>query len=128
MTNEQRHTARAQLVDRRRTLAREIRDALVASGEQHFIDLAGQVPDAGETSFAHLLADVEAALADRHVQALRDVDAALARLDADEYGQCEDCGTPIPDARLNAWPEARRCVPCQTRLEQGHGMMAAPRL
>jgi DnaK suppressor protein len=128
MTNARQVTARAQLVDRRRTLAREIRDALIASGEQHFIDLAGEVPDAGETSFAHLLADVEAALTDRHVQALRDIDAALARLDAGEYGRCEDCGTPIPDARLSAWPEARRCVPCQTRLEHGHGQMAAPRL
>lgn len=128
MTNELHHTAHAQLLERRRTLAREIRDALIESGEQHFIDLAGQVPDAGETSFAHLLIDVDAALADRHVQALRDVDAALARLDAGKYGQCEECGTAIPDARLNARPEARRCVPCQTRLEDHDGHGAAPSL
>jgi DnaK suppressor protein len=128
MTHEPHHTAHAQLVQRRRTLAREIREALVASGEQHFIDLAGQVPDAGETSFAHLLTDVDAALADRHVQALHDVDAALARIAAGEYGHCEDCGTRIPDARLNASPEARRCVPCQTRLEHDDGRGASPRL
>jgi RNA polymerase-binding protein DksA len=128
MTNPQQHTARARLVERRRTLASEIHDELVASGEQHFIDLAGQVADAGETSFAHLLADMDAALADRHVHSLRDIDAAIARIDADAYGHCEACGTRIPEARLNAWPEARRCVPCQTREEHDAGFTAAPRL
>jgi DnaK suppressor protein len=128
MTNLQHGTPREQLIEKRRTLAREIRDELVASGEQHYIDLAGQVPDAGETSFAHLLTDMDAALADRHVRALRDVDAALARIDAGEYGHCEDCGTDIPEGRLNAWPEATRCVPCQTRVEHGHGHAPAARL
>lgn len=128
MTHPQHGTPRQLLVQKRRALAREIRNELIASGEQHFIDLAGQVPDAGETSFAHLLTDMDAALADRHVEALRDVDAALDRIDAGEYGRCEDCGTAIPEARLTARPEARRCVPCQTLVEQGRGQPAAPRL
>lgn len=126
-TNET-EARRAQLIARRRTLAGEIRDALVASGEQHYIDLAGQVADAGEASFAHLLSDIDAANADRHMQALRDVDAALVRLDTGEYGRCEDCGTDIPAARLGASPDARRCVPCQTRLERGHDGAHTPTL
>ena len=119
---------RAQLMVRRGALAAEIRAALVAGGEQHYSDLAGQVADAGEASFAHLLADLDAAVADRHVRDLRDVDAALARLETGEYGRCEDCGTEVPAGRLDAWPEVRRCVPCQTRLERGHDGAHKPTL
>lgn len=42
---------------------------------------------------------------------------ALARLDAGTYGRCVDCGTTLPDERLEARPEAARCVNCQQELE-----------
>jgi DnaK suppressor protein len=32
---------------------------------------------------------------------------------------CLDCGKPIPAKRLKANPAAIRCVPCQTKYEQG---------
>jgi len=128
MDRNEMETARMRLIEKRRDLAGAIRAALIADGEQHYIDLAGQVPDSGETSFAHLLTDLDAAIADRHVQALRSVDAALDRLDAGEYGRCTDCGTDIPPGRLMAWPEALRCVPCQSRYEHGHAGASTPSL
>jgi DnaK suppressor protein len=42
---------------------------------------------------------------------------ALARIDAGTYGHCVDCGTELPDERLEARPEASRCVSCQQRIE-----------
>jgi DnaK suppressor protein len=45
------------------------------------------------------------------------VRAALARVDAGTYGQCVDCGQDLPDERLDARPEAERCVDCQQRAE-----------
>jgi RNA polymerase-binding transcription factor DksA len=48
---------------------------------------------------------------------LADVEAALDRLAADAYTRCEDCGDEIEPARLVALPSARRCVPCQARVE-----------
>ena len=45
-------------------------------------------------------------------QHLTEVVAALARLDAGEYGVCESCGEPIPEARLEARPTARTCITC----------------
>ena len=42
---------------------------------------------------------------------------ALARLDAGSYGKCIDCGRELPDERLEARPEAERCVDCQQRAE-----------
>lgn len=31
--------------------------------------------------------------------------------------ECEDCGEPIPEARRRAMPGCRRCIECQTTLE-----------
>src|SRR3954451_2735116 len=40
---------------------------------------------------------------------------AIARVDEGTYGQCVDCGNVLPDERLEARPEADRCVTCQQR-------------
>ncbi|MDQ2808267.1 MAG: TraR/DksA C4-type zinc finger protein [Chloroflexota bacterium] len=52
-------------------------------------------------------------------QLLAQVDHALARLDAGTYGICENCGKPIPAARLDARPFATLDVDCQEKLESG---------
>jgi DnaK suppressor protein len=43
---------------------------------------------------------------------------ALAKFDDDSYGLCEECGNPIGFSRLQARPEARLCIGCQTRAEK----------
>ena len=44
---------------------------------------------------------------------------ALARVEHGTYGTCVDCGKPIPEGRLEARPEAARCVACQARYDRG---------
>lgn len=61
----------------------------------------------------------EAVLASARGQ-LETVLAALARIDAGRYGQCVDCGQQIPEARLDARPEAARCVNCQAKYAKRH--------
>ncbi|MRW94222.1 TraR/DksA family transcriptional regulator [Duganella sp. FT80W] len=46
------------------------------------------------------------------------VQHALAKFAEQAYGLCESCGEAIGYSRLNARPEARFCINCQTRLEQ----------
>ena len=41
----------------------------------------------------------------------------IRKIDAGSYGWCDDCGSPIPEERLAAVPEAVRCVPCQKNSE-----------
>jgi DnaK suppressor protein len=43
---------------------------------------------------------------------------ALARIDAGTYGRCVDCGRDLPDERLDARPEAARCVDCQQKHDR----------
>ena len=60
----------------------------------------------------------QAVLAAAKVQ-LRAVQDALQRIEHGTYGTCADCGSPIPDGRLDARPEAARCVNCQARRDRG---------
>jgi DnaK suppressor protein len=46
--------------------------------------------------------------------------AALVRIEDDSYGQCVDCGHQIPEGRLEARPEAARCVDCQAKYAKRH--------
>jgi RNA polymerase-binding transcription factor len=46
--------------------------------------------------------------------------AALGRIDENTYGQCTDCGHEIPEGRLDARPEAARCVACQSKWAKRH--------
>jgi DnaK suppressor protein len=44
-----------------------------------------------------------------------EVEAALARIEENSYGKCVDCGRDIPEGRLDARPDAARCVDCQAK-------------
>lgn len=105
---------------RYRELREQIREELLQSDEQHFIDLAGQVHDLEEESVADLLVDLDLEIIDRHIEELRDIDAALMRMAYGSYGICEDCDETISPKRLEARPTARRCTPCQARYEREH--------
>jgi len=46
---------------------------------------------------------------------LGSVDQALVKLDQGTYGFCDNCGQPIPPARLDARPASVLCVDCKNR-------------
>ena len=56
--------------------------------------------------------------AEHTARQLHIVRRALAKFDDHSYGLCELCGELIGYSRLNARPEARLCITCQTRQEQ----------
>jgi DnaK suppressor protein len=51
-------------------------------------------------------------------QWLSEITDALKRIEAGTYGVCEACKEEIPAKRLEAFPSARYCVACRTRLER----------
>lgn len=111
---------RERLERRLEELTEETRQILLASDEERYIRLAGEVHDLEEQSVADLLVDVQLADIDRHIEEIRDIEAALLRLAAQSYGVCVECGQPIGYARLDAYPTAKRCLVCQRRHEQTH--------
>ncbi|MCG6113261.1 MAG: TraR/DksA family transcriptional regulator [Paracoccus sp.] len=48
----------------------------------------------------------------RHAR-MRAVMAALGRIEAGDFGFCDECGDPIPFKRLSLDPTVLRCIGCQ---------------
>jgi DnaK suppressor protein len=107
---------------RRERLRDVLRAELIATRREDYLDLAGQVLDAGDQSVAELLFGVTLSTRALEVEELRDTEAALKRMEIGTYGNCVDCGEDIALERLGAYPTAKRCVACQDRYErERHG-------
>jgi DnaK suppressor protein len=105
--------ARKRLEEMRTDLDRTVS---VLMGEHHLARGGDAEPgDAGSnlTEADRNAASVQTAMAQR-----TEVVAALARIDAGGYGQCVDCGGPVPEPRLEARPATARCVPCQSKRDR----------
>jgi RNA polymerase-binding transcription factor DksA len=46
------------------------------------------------------------------------IEMALERIEEGSFGQCDECGSKIPKARLNALPYAALCVKCAGQMER----------
>ncbi len=79
--------------------------------ESHSMDQADSATD----EFDH---DRAFSLLSSEQNALYEVEAALQRILEGSYGKCEECGEPIPAARLRAIPWARYTKAVEERLEQ----------
>jgi DnaK suppressor protein len=97
-------------------------DEMLADLDRSIAVLQGEHPEA-----EHHTADAGASLSDTDridaaLEAMRrqraEVLAALTRARAGTYGKCVDCGLPVPEGRLEARPEAARCVACQTKHDR----------
>lgn len=108
------------LDERYNELREEIREELLRSDDEHFIDLAGQVHDLHDESLADLLVDLELEIIDMHLAEVREVEDALTRIRTGAFGDCMDCGGEIESERLQAHPTARRCWDCQSNFERNH--------
>jgi DnaK suppressor protein len=118
-----------QIIDTRdRQLRDEISDALLESGDQRYIALAGQVHDLGDEAVANELIEVENALIERHVRELRGIEVARERLAGGKINECIECGEEIGFKRLLASPVAVRCIECQDRFDRIHAHEPNPRM
>lgn len=128
LTDNQVHGFKKQLDDRYLELCEEVRQELINTDDQTYIELAGQVHDLGEASVADLLVDLQLAEIDKHIKEIREIDAALMRIAAGQYGVCVDCGTGIAPERLSAYPTANRCLSCAANFERNHPRESGPTL
>ena len=92
------HTHREQLIE-----------PAAATGNTFIAGAEGATADADD--------ERELALLRRSQLELDDVNAALQRLESGRFGECERCGEAIAPARLQALPQARLCLACQSAAE-----------
>jgi DnaK suppressor protein len=102
------------LENRLRDLPRDIRGAQSVRSDA---TLSGVIDrkDQAESEQTSALADAEE---QRDWGELARIERALSRLDHGGYGDCLECGTPIPIKRLLAQPAAELCVACQQAHER----------
>ena len=119
---EVRLESRLEEVTRRRAGLRREADGML-SGELAHLD--NHPADEGtETHERELDATTEAFLEEEE----RRIEEARRALENGTYGTCADCGAEIPPERLDAVPEAVRCLTCQRALEGMRRQAGPPRM
>ena len=128
LSRQQRKSVKGRLEARFNELREIVREELLRSDNEHFLDLAGRVHDPEEQSVANLLVDIDLAIIDQHVREIGEVERALMRLSAGTYGRCVECGHEIESARLKAYPSISRCMICQSRRERDYAQPTRAKL
>lgn len=77
-------------------------------------DEAANFPDPNDRASQESDFTLELRARDRERKLIKKIDEALARLEANEYGECESCGVEIGIRRLEARPTATLCIDCKT--------------
>jgi DnaK suppressor protein len=116
----------ALLQAQRQQLLGDVRAKIAASGEG--LGFANQSKITDDDALADAAAEMDVAMVIRESRELQEIEAALARIAEGSYGVCTDCGEEIGRARLQAYPAAERCLPCQEKSEHLRGQVHTPRL
>ena len=120
----------------RKTLPKTVKKQLRAALESERDELLGQVSgleaeadisrwrdggfddDPADSGSANLERDRVQSLSGHARRMLTEVEAALERLDDDDYGLCQNCGSAIERERLEALPYATLCMDCKRGEER----------
>ncbi|MGK2945906.1 MAG: RNA polymerase-binding protein DksA, partial [Desulfuromonadales bacterium] len=60
----------------------------------------------------------ELRIRDRERKLISKIREAIDRIEAGDFGECEDCGDQIGEARLKARPVTTLCIECKTEQER----------
>jgi DnaK suppressor protein len=118
MTPQQANPYRQQLLAMRSSLLEQM--SAQRGGELDRAQAAADHFERRQDSSAQVATEreLEFAIGEREIGELAMIDAALTRIEVGTYGECTDCGIDIPAPRLQASPEAPRCIHCQEKAEQ----------
>ena len=108
------------LIEQRDQLAGNAKRAL--NGDIHLDP--DDFPDEMDSASSEINLSFTGRLREREKHLLGKIDQALAKIEANEYGLCENCGEEVGLKRLEARPVAELCIDCkseQERLERRMG-------
>jgi RNA polymerase-binding transcription factor len=92
-----------------RSLEDETGELVSGSADQHLADTATETVER----------EIGNTLEEHDERLLGAIDAALQRIEDGTYGNCVNCGAPIPEERLEAMPWATLCIDCKRKEERG---------
>jgi DnaK suppressor protein len=114
MRAAQRKKLQDELISRRRVLVNALKNGQAEKrrgDDDGPLDLADTAMELRNQEFNYSVSEKERA-------ELAGIDEALVRIDEGVYGECEECGETITDARLKALPSAPLCIECQEKKEE----------
>jgi DnaK suppressor protein len=115
MTHSRHAELKTMLEMRRRAIEAQVQQKIRAFRDTESADTTRMPTDLSDDPAQE---DIDFALVEMQAQTLDRIDRALKRLQAGEYGICDECEEEIPEVRLRAMPFATRCRGCQEAAEQ----------
>ncbi len=119
MNNRQREHFRKVLLAWKAELIQEVSRTMHAMQDE-----TANHPDPNDRASQETDMSLELRNRERERKLIRKIDEAVARIDADDYGYCENCGVEIGVQRLEARPTATLCIDCKTLDEIRERQMA----
>lgn len=103
---------RKELIARRAIVAQDIRQKTteLLNDDEVYTDTVDQASSEMDKTFLAQMKHRESGI-------LFQIDEALLRFGRGTYGECQDCGEPIAEARITAFPFTLLCVDCKTEQE-----------
>lgn len=103
----------------RKTLLRLKREILESASEttEHLRDDSSVMPDPTDRATIEEEHSLELRTRDRERKLLKKIEQSIARIDAGDYGYCDETGEPIGTGRLLARPTATLSLEAQQRRE-----------
>jgi len=98
----------------------EMKEELLSEADKTISEMTGQndsYPDPTDRASAESDRNFELRIRDRERRLLNKVSSALDRIKDGTYGECDDCGDDIGNARLEARPVTTLCIKCKTKQE-----------
>ncbi|HYO91112.1 MAG TPA: TraR/DksA family transcriptional regulator [Pyrinomonadaceae bacterium] len=117
---------RSVLMAQLRQHTEHVRDEQAAALE--FAGADDGVKDSVDMSLRDVNQEIALRLGEHESRIVADIDQALLRIDEGTYGECQRCGAPIDERRLDAMPTARYDAACQTAIEANQGLDDMPTL
>jgi DnaK suppressor protein len=104
-----------------RTVLTEEMKALLNEADKTVTEMtsdASNFPDPTDRATQESDRNFELRIRDRERKLLNKIRAALERIDAGEFGICEECGEEIGVARLKVRPVTTLCINCKMEEEE----------
>jgi len=104
-----------------RALLQEQMDQLLRDADRTVSDMTDEkanFPDPTDRASLESDRNFELRIRDRERKLIAKIREALERIDDGEFGECEDCGEEIGEARLRARPVTTLCIDSKTEQER----------
>ncbi len=104
-----------------RQLLQEQMDQLLREADKTVSEMTDEktnFPDPTDRASLESDRNFELRIRDRERKLISKIREGLDRIESGEFGECEDCGDQIGEARLKARPVTTLCIECKTEQER----------